>query len=494
MRILYYNWVDYQDRQGRGGGVSIYLKALMDGLGSESAIAPVFLASGLAHDLRPAAPRWQRMGGKGRAACCYEIVNARPIAPAHAQFASAEQITHAPTEAVFFDFITRTGPYDVIHFHNLEGLPASVLALRERWPQTRVVLSLHNYYPFCPQVNLWQNEARHCDDFLEGRACATCLPLRANPGAVRLSYALERRLTRLGMGPGTAFFDRGFRPALRQGWAGLRRLLGRHRAGTRTPGGAAAPATAETARQAHALGARRHLMSALINRHCDAVLCVSDRVRQLAGAHGIHDALLHTSYIGTHQAAKWHQTAPRPAFLGADGTLRLAYLGYMRADKGFFFLLDALEALPPTMARRLHLTIAARRGDGTAMARLEALRSRLASLRHLDGYNHAGLDALLGDIDMGLVPVLWEDNLPQVAIEMHARHIPLLCSDRGGARELGNCPALTFRAGDTADFTRALAAVLDGQLRPADYWQSARTPMDMPTHLRHLQDLYTRCA
>ena len=28
------------------------------------------------------------------------------------------------------------------------------------------------------------------------------------------------------------------------------------------------------------------------------------------------------------------------------------------------------------------------------------------------------LDDLLRDVDVGLIPVLWEDNLPQVAIEM----------------------------------------------------------------------------
>ena len=46
----------------------------------------------------------------------------------------------------------------------------------------------------------------------------------------------------------------------------------------------------------------------------------------------------------------------------------------------------------------------------------------------------------------GVVPVLWHDNLPQVAIEMHARHIPLLTSDMGGAQELGNCPEMVFAA------------------------------------------------
>lgn len=484
MKILFYNWVDYQDRQRRGGGVSVYLQSLIAAMGSNTRLEPVFLTSGLAHDLRPGAPRWQEIGRHR-----YEIVNARPIAPAHAQFGSDEQLSHPPTEAAFADFIARTGPYDVIHFHNLEGLPASVLAQRAHWPQTRLLLSLHNYYPFCPQVNLWQNEARHCEDFARGAACATCLPLRANAGAVRMSYALERRFERLGLGPGTAFFDRGFRPALRLGWNGLRGLAGWRRKAAVNPAPATTPAA--PASPPPALVHRRERMAALINAHCDTVLCVSDRVRKLAAAHGIRETLLETCYIGTAQAAKWQQTTAREVFLAADGTLRLAYLGYMRADKGFFFLLDALEALPPELARRLHLTVAARRGDATAMARLTALTPRLASLRHLDGYSHDGLDALLAGVDLGLVPVLWEDNLPQVAIEMHARHIPLLCSDRGGARELGNCPALTFRAGDRADFARALGAVLHGQTRPADYWHAARAPTDMAAHLRQLETLYS---
>ena len=60
------------------------------------------------------------------------------------------------------------------------------------------------------------------------------------------------------------------------------------------------------------------------------------------------------------------------------------------------------------------------------------------------------IDAIISQMDVGLVPVMWEDNLPQVAIEMHARHVPLLTSDLGGAQELANFPEMVFKAGDVA--------------------------------------------
>jgi glycosyltransferase involved in cell wall biosynthesis len=162
----------------------------------------------------------------------------------------------------------------------------------------------------------------------------------------------------------------------------------------------------------------------------------------------------------------------------------------MRRDKGFFFLLDALEELPEAAARRVHLVIAARCGPPEAMARVEALSDRFASVRHADGYSHATLDALLAEVDVGVVPVLWEDNLPQVAIEMHARHIPLITSDLGGARELGATEQMVFRAGSAASFRDVLLELLAERVDLDAYWRRARAPMSMAEHAAGLRALY----
>lgn len=513
MKILFYNWVDYLDPEARGGGISVYQRNLITSLAAQEGREPElrFLASGLSHDLRPGAPRWEpiRQGFSAKPdagpappthkTLRYEIVNAGVIAPSHADYGNPAQVTHPPTEAAFADFLRQTGPYDVIHFNALEGVPARVLAVADAHG-ARVVLSLHNYYPFCPQVNLWQAEAATCLDDRHGAACVTCLPHRADRRVLRLMHALGYTLKSRGIRPGSRVYDTVFWLARAVGWRNVRRLQRlRRRYAPRSTADAPAGITSRTqgsagaaAAKARAFVARRTEMTALINAHVDVVLCVSDRVRQIAAARGIRPERLRTSYIGSDQAHYWHTTAPQETFLNPDGTLNLAYLGYMRRDKGFFFLLDALEALPDAQAARLHLSVAARAGppEDRGMARLAALRPRLASLTHLDGYRRDTLDDLLRDTRLGVVPVLWEDNLPQVALEMHARHIPLLCSDRGGAQELGRCAALTFAAGDTAGFHTALKRVLSGAVSPAAYWAGAMPPVSMADHITELKAIF----
>lgn len=474
MKVLHYYWADPDDPAARGGGVRIYLCALLAAQRALPGWEVHTLAAGLAHDLRGTGPRWRK-----RRAGHYEIVNSACLAPSHAGFATAAQLSDAATEAAFAQFLQQTGPYDVVHVHSLEGLPAGVLAQMRQMPETRVVLSLHNYHPFCPQVNLWQREHRHCADFDQGRACTTCLPVVPNPRLLRRIYGVETLLTRFGMGPGTGGFRRVWQPLMQGGWQIVKRL--RHR-----PAMTAPPDRHAGAR----FRARREQMVSLINTHCDRVLAVSRRTGALALGFGLH--AVQTCRIGTEHAAYWAGTRarPLPARPSLDRPLRLAYLGYMRRDKGFDFLLDTLEELPKDDAARLHLTLAARAGTGAQMARIAALRPRLAGLDWHDGYARSDLEAILAQVDCGIVPPLWEDNLPQVALEMHCRHIPLLTSDRGGAQELGGTSDLTFPAGDIPAFAALIARLLRGEVDPGAYWAGALVPRDMSAHAQELCDIY----
>ena len=480
MRILHYTWADPQDPAGRGGGVTVYLQALVAAQKAVAGAEVRTLSSGLSYDLRNHPPRWRETR-----AGHYEIVNSATLAPSHADFATTAQLDNGPTVAAFLDFLTTTGPYDVLHLHGLEGVPAQVLTLKQRFPDMRLVLSLHNYHAFCPQVNLWWQEQAHCADFDAGARCDACLPTRPNPRAVRAAYRVETALARVGMGPGTLAYDGLWRRVMRQGWRAIKAIARLGKTQAQLPPDIAQPHMAARFR------ARRAGMVDLINSHCDIVLAVSDRTRQIAEGFGLKG--VRTSYIGTAHARCWSKTFPRslPQSFTTTRPLRLTYLGYMRRDKGFEFLLDALAALPPKHASRVHLRVAARRGGRETMAAMAQLAPVLAGLDWDDGYDHAGLDALLADTDFGVVPPLWEDNLPQTALEMHCRHIPLITSDRGGVQELGNCALLTFPAGDKAAFCALIARVLGGQLSMADYWANARAPISMPDHVKDMLRLYT---
>lgn len=498
MKILFYNWVDYLDDENRGGGVSVYQKNLIQALDGETGTTCLFLSSGISYDMFPSAPRWERVkhGPNKNRRRRFEIVNSEVLSPAHHAFGNKSQTDAPDTAAVLFDFIRTHGPFDVVHFNNLEGLPASVLSLKEHWPETRVILSLHNYYPVCPQVNLWHQERENCLNFKDGRNCQHCLPHQHDENIVRLANAVAFNLKKNGIRPGTRLFDRGFGPGMRVARR-LVRLYQRRFAGNKRPQAGAATSTkllrkVETRYFKYAR--RRAEFVELINTHCDTVLCVSERVGVVAAKFGIARGLIRTSYIGTRHAEKFAQTSPAASLVKPDGTLSLAYLGYMRRDKGFFFLLDALEKLPLKTARRLRVIIASRLIDQPTMERITALTSRLASVEFADGYAHDQLDELLEEADIGVIPVLWEDNLPQVAIEMHARHIPLLTSDLGGAQELGRCPDMVFKAGDKADFAKKLRAILDGKISLETYWAGAMAPHSMGEHLDELHKVYAAPA
>lgn len=497
LRVLHYNWVDYLDPERRGGGVTVYLRNLMAQLDAADGVEAACLSAGVIHDLPKRAPRWEamRLGPRADRDRRYALVNSGTLAPGHHSFGHDAQLSHPATEAAFCDMVAATGPWDVVHFQNFEGVPIGVLAaLKARFPGLRIVASLHNYYPVCPQVNLWQREEAHCTDFLEGHACVGCLLHQPSARLVTAAHGLSYRLQKLGMVPGSRLFDLAFGTAIRLGHRGSRAVgaLRRMRARPRdvAPADSAALPAAGTPRRSEGFARRRATMIAALNDHADAVLGVSDRVCDIAAAHGVSRDLLRTSYIGTAQAALFGATQPRGPLPGAGGMLHLAYLGYMRRDKGFFFLLDALEALPAELARRIHLTVAARRGDAAAMGRLEALAGWLGGLTHHDGYTHDNLDDILGRVDAGVVPVLWEDNLPQIAIEMHARHIPLLTSDRGGARELAAHDPMVFAAGDVDAFRGRIETILAGGIDMDAYWQGARAPQGMDGHLAELLEIY----
>lgn len=317
---------------------------------------------------------------------------------------------------------------------------------------------------------------------------------------MRLANAVAFNMKKWGIRPGSRMFDRAFLPAMRL----ARRMVGAYarlsRKGRKQMSLPVAPPR-ETAQMAQGLltpltlrhrdfETRRLDIVALINRHCDMVLGVSNRVCDVAAHFGVTPDLLRTSYIGTNQAEKFDLTIAKPSILRPDGTLTLAYLGYMRQDKGFFFLLDALEALPAEVAARLRLVVCAARGDDATMHRLAALSDRFAGLYYANGYSHDHLDDLLDDVDVGLVPVLWEDNLPQVAIEMHARHIPLLTSDLGGAKELSHCAEMVFSAGSITSFAERINALLAGKVTTAAYWKNVQHPVSMADHLAELRAIW----
>jgi glycosyltransferase involved in cell wall biosynthesis len=499
LKILFYNWTDYQDPDQRGGGVSVYQKNLIEAA-TQCGDEVWFLSSGTAYS--PFA--WQpfiRELPKRRFVRRFEFVNSAIMSPGHLSF--GQDVTASPVmEDRFSRFLSQYGPFDVVHFNNLEGIPVSFLRLaREHSKDARIVYSIHNYYAFCPQVNLWFQEKASCRDFRDGRKCVNCLITQPAVRGLRWRYRVEYCLHRLGVSPYSSIgrFLRSLvlEPA-RVGYRAVK--LGLQALSSSTSGALPAARVATGERiglldGASAFARRRQEFVAALNRYADRILAVSARVAEIAENHGVDPVKLSTLYIGTKFAARAaasygsrHEGKMMDEGMsGKMRSLRLVYLGYMRRDKGFYFFLDALTKMPASLARRLQLTFATKVSDPFSYARIKWMAHRFDSVTFYNGYTHTRLPQILQGADLGVVPVLWEDNLPQVAIECVASGVPILTSDRGGARELLDCPALVFKAGSYSDFFAKIASVLQNPALLGSALANRRTLYTPEQHYERLR-------
>jgi len=465
MRVLHYNWAPLSPESNQGGGVTVYLRNLLSEMADLSSMEVCFLNGGVAYN-----SLWPFPYVRKTRACCagchaYEIVNSPILAPSSSLSGCPKVFTDdRKSHTILRDFIRRHGPFDVVHFHDFEGLSLAALQIKREWPQTRIVFTAHNYVSVCPIGLLFRfDEERRCTDYEQGRGCVQCAARFGRQSfatrfhkriRLRLPKSLENRLwllTRL-MAV-TAVFLPSF-------WRCRRKN----------------PNPGDFVRY-------RAKYVKEINESVDVVLTVSNRTRQILVDRGFDPSKTFVSYIGTRVA---DGELARAAYPIRD-KLTIAYLGYANAYKGYDFFLEALSAMSSEMKARIRVVLAAKG------AVPDYIRDKLRGyddIRLYDGFSHDELGRILEGVNLGVVPVLWEDNLPQVAIEMVAKGVPVLCSDLGGASELCPDPAFVFAAGDVDDFRKRLLAFVKTPGLLDTYWQKRRKLVTMHEHVAELLGYY----
>lgn len=390
------------------------------------------------------------------------------------------------------------GEIDVFHFQNIEGLTkAFFLSLRVEFPAARLIYSAHNYSVICPQVDLWFQERQVCVDYRDGRNCTRCFPPRDSSAEMR---AGRRRRTVV------TFFNEHL-PYLVDVKRSVMRFIRRRL----TPAAAAMELDASTTERPHDMFTKINAEGPVFpfpTRDGDgkpykdfrlanieicagtfnAVLAVSERTRQVLLERGISPLNVHVSYIGTAHKAIF---ANAIKITNMGGQLHIAYLGYMRNSKGFYLFLRALEQMPDVFARNIAITVAAKKKeDLAAYERLVRIARRFANFRYFDGFTHRSLDTVLQGVNLGIVPPIWEDNLPQVAIEMVSRGVPVLTSDRGGAQEIADHPDFKFKAGSADALLERIEAFSAGHIPLARFWERQTQIFSMEEHVEDLMQYY----
>ena len=459
MKLLFYNWAPVEGQIG--GGVAVYQKNLFKYLLETGQHELYFLTSGLFYTSDRSNIYIEKVDNKvSDKIKTFNIVNSPVIAPAQQ---SIINIRHYLEDTKLYEilkkFINDSGGFDVIHFNNMEGLSINVLKLKEIFPKTKFIFSVHNYFLICSKVSLWQSpkigENHNCDK-TDYSVCANCYR--------KLNYNSE-------------LFYRGC-PKILQKIRGFRRLLYMY---------------ADFFPDTDDLDLYRRFEEQNIlysNKYFDAILAVSNRVKEIFVSHGFEENKVHLSYIGTDVAEI--QTNTNSADIN-ENPFRIIYMSYMNEEKGFFFLLKAMQEMSEELASNIVVTVVAGHGirEFFTVRKLNSLKGKFKDIILKNGYKREEQKEILQGQHLGVVPVVWEDNLPQTAIEQMAYGVPILCSNLGGASELSNRnPDFTFEAGNVNEFLQKIEKIIKNRNLLKTFWNNVQTLATMKEHVNFLEQIY----
>lgn len=407
MRLLH---VGHGFRPFHHGGLINYAEGLMDVQAARGDEVHYFFSGRHYPLLRPRVRSWTR-----GAVRMHELLNSPVLIP------TADLGTQRPdldldeetVERLFRDLLGALRP-DLVHVHEIGGLPSSLLEIPAEGG-VPVVMDLRDYFPLCPTVKLFDVDGEVCLRLDPAHQCVRCCRDAPVDNRERVRLTLHYHKVRA-----AARF-----PVLARvpsPWTLARRVRGpRAAAGnppTRTPGDD----------DVRGFRRRREVNVARLSR-VDRLLALSPRVAEIYSALGVDRSRLRVVTV-----APAHLEAIRPRRLEPHGgPLRFVTLnGCSSIAKGAEVVAGAVEELTAMGLTEQDLTLSV---AGNVHPSVAGRLAAVPMVRHLGSYSHDDLDAILDPFDVGIVPSVWEETYGFVGVEMLAKGLPVVANAIGGLVE-----------------------------------------------------------
>ncbi len=534
IRIALLGWARLSFQGTQGSGYNLSASELATGL-AMSGHSVFYLASGRKYNLVP----WSYISQTEtwRGVECHDLVNSPNLSPAFYNFNNlrAEAASQRQSTLVL-DWLKRLQIH-VVHIHSLEGFPLGLIGTL-RNSGIAVVVTPHNYWFACPQVDLMRGETSLCMDYQGGKSCETCLKRRSARGhrlkrrfgqAVegiigieasgamrRVAMTLQARVHELvgkvapapppnarlpdpeaaaGLEPQSAFDDGLIRAGLASERTDrIRRPLAK----------AAIDSNEQFLRADHHLtvlneyGERRTAGMAALGR-ASAVTPPSDFVRRVYVRMGLPEERSRVVRLGQPHFDQINRRARRSPYYRqspwhANDTsrpLRLAFLGAMRPSKGIDVLAEAIGLLPTRVRQRCQFHIRAQGFDWPVRKKL----SVYPEVAFGGGYDILQLIGEAGEYDVGILPHVWFENSPLVMLEhLHAGKF-VISSRMGGVVEWIDQPrnGLLFAGGHAEQLAACIQRLVNGEVpipSPREIHEATPLLTSYPQHVQEVESLY----
>lgn len=260
--------------------------------------------------------------------------------------------------------------FDIIHIHALEYVDWDLYTVIKKY---HYIVSLHDYCFICPRVYMFSNNGTVCKKYDE-KKCSNCI-----------SYLDRIKILRKGIEKINEHYGLQFKlPHIKQN---ITRI-------------------------------RYSKFSELLN-HADYILPVSRRVEEIYKESGIFapSKVLHIGNISADTFKSEYIYNEKPH------VIKIVFLGRLTVYKGANLFLKIASKMKNCNNVQFHFL-------GNA-GEYESRLKRIGIINH-GKYNQAELGNLLQQFDMGMVLSIWEDNGPQVVMELLNNHIPVIGTKMGG--------------------------------------------------------------
>ena len=269
---------------------------------------------------------------------------------------------------------------DIIHIHMMIDLPLNFIKLALKY--SKVIISLHDYSHICNRIVFVKRDGSICENSNQNIDCNLCIKQYET-----INNRYIRKICKI--------FDKHFQKDK------IAPSDGHH---------------------------QKYLISKQLFNSVDALIAVSNRVKEIYLNNGINNSNFIVNHIGSYTADETFrkQFIERP-FLSKDQIIKFGFIGSLNYIKGvdiFFQLIDKSK-------HEFHIY-------GVVNDKIKERLKQYPNVFYHGKYFHEELADILKNIEIGLVLPIWEDNAPQVVFEFLNARIPIIGTKKGGLPDFIN--------------------------------------------------------
>lgn len=340
----------------------------------------------------------------------YELVNPLPVSLLGG-ISRPKSFQKSAEIGVYLNFLKKISP-DIIHIHTLMGLHKEFLTAAKKL-KIKIVYTSHDYFGFCPKVNLIDYRDKICEDSDGGKKCARC---NLNSYSIKLIFLAQTKTYRTIKDSRIVKFLRNYKKATL-----TKENYNSHKDKDRYKNISRQNSEISEDKANEYVNLRKYYteMFKMIDFFHFNSSITQNEYKRFLELKGEVISITHSDIKDNRIIKNYDNNSP----------LEITYLGPISVYKGFYLLKDSLDKLKKEGITNWKLNV-----YGNSNGQLSDYDKRYIVLN--GRYSHENLKDIFVNTDVLIVPSMWKETFGYVALEAYSYAIPIIITENVGFKDL----------------------------------------------------------